>query len=425
MKSQRYIFVSALALMPAQLWAVDGSVSVGVGLEHTDNSLLTNINQRSELGKNADFGFQLTHEGESIAANASYVATHSAYDKSTQDDQTSVTGEVSVVYEQIKEQLFWTIENSRSNVLRDRQLADLESNREDRSISTISPALVLKVTPVDAINTSIFYSDIAYQDTEEQDSSRMGGSIAWAHSFSKIDQVVTGFSYQEVMFDLEEADYEYYLATIGYQAELSRLSYNISAGYNESRREVADDVDGVYFSASATYSREPSSWQVNISHELTDTSQQNNNGDITGIGVSNNLGADIDIFERSSIQLTYSNSAIVCGACVVNASIIYEREDYETLENDGDEFGISLGLNYSYSRLLSVGANVQYTDFIFTGANARGEYDILEYGVNVSRTITQALNISFQLAYSERNSDNSTRDYDELRGGVRLQYTYD
>lgn len=422
MKNRIFIMAIALAATPVRLLALDASINLGVGVEHTDNALQSEANQQSELEKRATAGLQLDHQGSSVVASVSYNVEYTDYDKDTQDGETSVTGDTSIVYEQIEQQLFWTIENSRRNIIRDKQLLDVQENREDRSISSISPRLILRASPVDAISASVSYTNIAYEDSGQQDSERMGAALNWAHSLSKIDRIIAGLTYQDVTFDLASEDYEYYRATVAYEAELSRLAYQVTVGYNQSKRET-DDAGGGYFNASATYDRAPSTWQIDVLHELTDTSQQNNNDDITGLSESSNIATDIDVFERSSFQLMYSNEG-VCGACVFNASLLYESENYETLDNDGDEVGLNVGLNYRYSRLVSMGGDIQFSDFSFTDTNTRSDYDLISYAFNVRRDITRDLAMILQVSYSERSSGDGLSDYEELRGGIRVTYQF-
>ena len=422
MKNQVY-GVLALLIVSNPLSALERSIGLGAELEHSDNSLKTNENERSELEQRVTADVRLEHEGESIVADVNYDAVYIDFDKDTQDDETSVVGNASIIYEQIDNQLFWTLENSRRNVVRDRALADVQSNREDNSISSISPRLILRPTAVDSIDTRLGYSRIDYEDSGEQDSERLSAGVSWQRRLTKVDTVSLNISYQDISFDLGADDYEYYLASVEYSARLSRLNYSVAVGYNESQRD-SGDADGGYLDVEADYTSGASRWSLQLLHELTDTSRGNNNSDFTGLGDFSSSGGQVDVFERSNLELGYANSA-VCDACTFDASLWYQEEDYKNLDNDNNELAARISLSYRYSRLLTVRGNIGYRDLSFEGANPRNDYDISYYGLNLSQTITRNFSISYQLRFEELSSSANDDNYEELRGGISIRYQFD
>ncbi|WP_101760251.1 outer membrane beta-barrel protein [Oceanicoccus sp. KOV_DT_Chl] len=424
MKNLRcFVLGVSVLTTPVTGLALDGSIRLGAGLEHTDNSLRVNANEQSDLEQIVSADINLEHEGSEVVAKVGYSAEHSDFDKNTQDDDTTITGDASIVYEQISQQLFWTVENSRRNIIRDEAAIDVQENREDRSISNISPQLILRPSSVDSIDTRLNYSTINYEDSSDQDSKRVGANIYWNRNLSKVDTLSFGGSYQDVTFDDEINDYEYSLVSISYQAVLARINYKIAVGYNESARETGD-VDGGYLRIDAGYEGGGSTWDLNVTQELTDTSRQNNNDDLSGIDESGNSAGDFDVIDRSSMQLDYLNENL-CGVCSFRASIIYEIEDYETLENDSDELGVRLALDYRLNRLMTLRGGVHYSDFTFKGNNVRADYDSVEYNLGLRHEITRALSLSYRLIYSDRDSAVDTGDYTELRGGITLNYLID
>ncbi|EAW30031.1 hypothetical protein GP2143_01260 [marine gamma proteobacterium HTCC2143] len=414
--------VLVLSLPALQVSALETTIDLGAGLEHTSNSLKSSTSERSELEQKILAGFGLNHQGGSVVAEIDYRAEFTAYDKDTQSDETAITGDASIVYEQIDQQLYWTLENSRRNVVRDRALTNIEENREDRSITTISPELILRLSAADAINMRLSYSDISYDDDDQQDSNRAGASASWQRSLSKVDTVSLNIDYQDVSFDTGNNDYEYYRATIGYSAALSRLSYSINIGYNESQRE-SGNTNGNYFQAESSYQDGSSNWRLSALQELTDTSMGDGNGDFTGLSDFNSSSLEVDVFERTNVELEYNNSAL-CGACLFSAAVLFTAEDYEELNDDTDEVAFRTSLSYQISRLLSLRGLLGYRDISFKNDNARDDYSIVNAGFSVNQSLTRQFSMVYSLAYEERDSSVASGDYDEWRGGIRIAYVF-
>lgn len=412
----------ALSLSSLQVSALETTIDLGAGLEHTSNALKSATSEQSELEQNVIAGVGLNHQGASVVAEIDYRVEFTAFDKGTQNDETAITGDASIVYEQIDQQLYWTLENSRRNLVSDRSLTNIQSNREDRSISTISPELILRPSAADALYTRLSYSDIRYDSSDQQDSTSTGASLSWQRNLSKVDIASLSLNYQDVSFDSGFNDYEYYRATIGYSAALSRLSYDIALGYNESQRD-SGNISGGYFQAGATYQDGSSGWRMSVLRELTDTSRGNNNGDFTGLDEFGSSALEVDVFERTNVELEYNNSA-VCAACVFSAAVLLDSEDYEELDNDTDEYAFRTSLTYQLSRLLSLRGQLGYRDVGFKNNAIRDDYTITNAGFSVNQAVTRQFSIVYSLAYEERDSRAASGDYDELRGGVRVAYLF-
>ena len=423
MKKLNCCLVVILSSVSASLYALDGKVDLGASLTHTNNSLKTQKNEQSELEQSLLAGLGVSHAGEKVLAELNYNAVHTAYDKDTQDDETTVIGDASISFEQIEQQLYWVFENSRQSVIRDRELVDLQSNREDTSTNTIRSRFIFRPSTVDSVSTQLSYSEFDYEDSGEQDSERAGANVSWQRKLSKVDLASLDVSYQDVSFDSSANDYEYYRAALGYQAELSRLSYNIAVGYNESKRD-SDDVGGGYFEADAKYTSGATAWNLALLNELTDTSRRGGNDGLDGVSDFKNGGEEVDVFERTTAELEFTSDAM-CESCTFGGAVWVVTEDYEILEDDSEELGLRVSLGYKFSRLISLRANAGYIEMAFKGDNTREDYDVINYGVSVLQQITRSLSLDYSVRFEERDSDNPAQGYDELRGGVRVRYQLD
>ena len=424
---QSYKIISiALLVLSLPVSALETAIDLGLGLEHTNNALKSSVDKKSELEQIATAGLGLNHEGPSITAEIGYSVEFRAYDKNTQSDETALTGDALIVYEQIDQRLRWTLENSRRSILSDSELSNIQSNREDRSITSISPELILRPSRADAFVTKLTYSVIDYEESEQQDSDRAEVSLSWQRRMSALDTASINISYQDIGFDngpsvfQQESDYEYYQGSVGYSAELSQLNYSLNLGYNESLRD-SGDIDGGYVRAEASYEDGSSRWSVLIGQELTDTSQQNGNYDLSGLGDFTNSSGGVDVFERRNVDLTYSGGS-VCAVCTVSVSLLYKDDDYEQLGNDTDEYAIRTSFGYRITRLLEsdISAGARRISY---GDDGRDGYDLTEVEARIVQSMLK-LSIEYSLGYENRESDDVNNDYEEVRGGISISYRF-
>lgn len=411
-----------LSLQSLHASTLETTVELGAGLEYSSNSLKTSAEELSELEQQAIAAVGLTYESTSVVAEIDYVARYTAYDQNTENNQSELTGDASIVYEQMYEQLYWTLENSRRNLIRDRALANIQSNRETRAISTIGPELRLRPSESDAIYAGLSYSATSYDDSDQQDSNSTGANVSWQRNLSEVDVVSLNIDYQDVKFDSGLGDNQYYRATVGYSASLSKLSYNIDIGYNTAQRK-SGDASGGYFEGESTYFIGSSNWRLAVIHELTDTSRGGGIGDLIDLDDFYSSSLEVDVFERTNLELEYNNTAL-CQACLFSAAVLLESEDYEELDNDSDEYAFGTSITYQITRLLSAGMLLGYRDFRFKDNNTRDDYNIVNVGFEVSQSLTRQFSVVYSLGYEQGNSNAPAGDYDEVRGGIWILYVF-
>jgi hypothetical protein len=417
-----YLPVIGLGLAAGSAFALNTTLAVSADVSHTNNALKTNTNERSELEQRLAADLSVTHKGNKVTTDVNYSGSRTSYDKNTQEDETEVTGNAKISYEQIAQTLTWTLSNSRASLVRDRSLVNTQTNRDERSITTVDGAYILRPTKADSVTVTAFYTDARYDDVGSQDSDRTGVSAVWGHQISKVDSLFLSLDYSDVSFDTQSNDYEYYSASAGYSVKLSKLSYQISAGYNE-QKSSGRSIDGGTLSADVSYSTQLSTVSLNVLHELTDNSIGNNNRSISGLGIYTNAAGSVDSIERSSVDVSYSNSGL-CQACTASVSLLLEEESYEILDDDNEQMAFRASFDYQLNSLTTISVHAGYLDFNFTGNNTRNDYNEEAYGAKVSRLLAKNVTLSVVVGYEERDSDLSTENYDELRGGASINYQF-
>lgn len=417
------LFLMALLLSSQALYALDFTLSAGGGVQYTDNALKVADNEESDYETRLDGSFGLDHEGKSWLVNMDYRASYLEFADDTQSDSTEVNGIASVQYEQFDDVLFWNLSNSIRSIVSDRQDTDISDNRENRSISTFSPVLRMPLSRVDSLNTTVSYSKIAYEENNQQDSERLGGSVGWMHRFSRVDSLDLTGAYYDVSFDSALSEYEYYTARLTYASTLSKLSYSLVAGYNETQREIFEDTDGPYLNANFVYEDGFSQWELNLLQELTDTSRGNNNGNLTELGDSASASGRVDVYEVLSGELSYNTEA-VCSVCVISLSVLASEESYEILPDDNRELSARVGFDYNFSRRSSLGVDAAYSDTTFTGNNPRADFNLQIYNIFFQRFLTRNFSMRLSSSFEKRDSDAASDKYEEIRGGISVSYEF-
>ena len=423
MYNYKFKFVGVLAFVfSVNGWALQTTFSAGGGVEHTDNAYKTDTNKVSELRQYLTANLGATHTEASVNVDANYNVTRYWYDKDTQTDRTITVGDAELIWNQIQNKLVWKLKNSVNEVVRDKTLVNIQNNRDSRSISEASGTYTVRPGQANTLSFTGNYTDISYKDTNAQDSERAGARVNFTHGLSPISNVSLGVSYEDVTRDGTLNDYEYSTATLGYGAQLSKLQYNIQLGYNQQNPEVGAQKNGFLIDARANYSYAGSVWSLVLLQELTDTSRGNNNFSVSTLSSFSNTSVT-DVYERSVIDLTYSNTNI-CGGCTWVVGALGESERYEVFDNDNDEYAIRTSLGYAYTREINISGRIEYRDVTFRGLNPAIDYYLETYSIKVGWNFIRDLTLSTTIAFENRTSDDGLTDYEELVGGISARYQF-
>ena len=405
---------------PAPLMAMEAKLSASIGGEHTDNSLQTDSGESSDFENKLGVILGLTHEGADVQTEINYQALRTHYTKDTQADNTEVNGNLDLTYEQVEGAVYWRLDNSIRNIVKDKAASDIAENRENRSNTTLSPEFIMRLSGANQLRMNLSYTDVRYEDSD-QDSNRMGGGVQWFRALSEIDNLSLRLNYSDVGFDNDDDGYDYYQAFVNYSANLSKLTYSLSMGYNETQRDGAEDIGGNFLNAEFDYVSGPSSWGLALSQELTDTSRGNGNEGFDELSSFQTTSNEVDVFELTAVRFSWVNSG-VCGACVLNTFISFEMEDYKELVDDNEELSADVSFSYDLTRESKISFGVGYSDFSFDDDNSRADYQLLKTRINFTQTVTRDLSVRFFVEKESRDSEDSNIDYDELRGGVSISY---
>lgn len=422
-KGQLFLLPIAAALLSVSAQSLELNSTIGSTVEHTDNGLKSENNERSELESKLWLTIGARHQGPSLDLALDYRFDRLWYKHDTQEDQSTIEGNTNLRWEILNERFYLDVAHSRRNILQDSAQLDVQDNREDRDVTQVTPSYVLRFGGADTVTIAGTFTDVRYEDRDDRDSQRYGGRATWSHGLSEVDNLLLEISSTEVENESEVAgDYRYDSVTIGYGANLSKLSYTILVGANRIERDDnRDDVDGGLVDITADYRSGFQVWSLTAHHGITDSSFGNGNNVLEDFYRYDSSFNEVDILEETSVQLDWSSTG-VCSGCTVNVGAFYEKEDYEEQPDDNQEWGVELGFRYQVTRLATAGIIYRYRDLSFDDNNLRDDYDINEVRLIFDQRLGQRLRAGVFVAAEQRNSDTGAVDYDVLSGGLTISY---
>lgn len=432
MKNAQFKFcqfmVSLLVVAVAPVaFAVEYRAAVGVGAEHTDNvDLSSDEDSRSDIETSALVRLGLTHDGVSLDADLDYRYEKLWYKESSGLDESSIVGDTDLSWEMLANRLFLDVTHSRRNTVRDSADLDISTNREDRDILNVSPYYLLRLSGTDSLRFGVGWTAVKYEDTESSDSERYNADLSWIHQLSKVDSFSVDIGSTDV--ESEEggsSNYRYDYFTVGYQAALSRLSYTLRVGANRADREEGlDDVDGYLLDIEADYRSGFQTWSLLLRHALSDSSIGNDNEVLEDLDRRDEFNDEVDVLEESVLQLDWSSEGL-CGRCVLRVGAFAEDNAYEIrIEDDNLELGALARFNYRLTRQGTLGLGVTYRDLDYDDDVARDDYDETQLRLSYDHRFGRGLRVGLFVAQRERQSDETGPDYDELRGGLNVNYSF-
>lgn len=426
---KKIITYSALALIginTSALSALEYEVTLGAAAEHSDNILLTNTDERSDTERSVQASFNIQQQSELIETDIDYRAERIDYAKDSNDDQTVIVGSAAVNLTLIPRAITWRFSNLTQNLRRDLSETDIQSNRENRNIFATGPDLSYRASSVDTINLRPLYIATRFEDTDNNDNDRISVNLNWAHRLSGGRAIELGATQSETDFDDPTTpDLETKNVYIAYASKLSTADLAIKLGHNEVKYEQAEKVDGPLIEISYDLQSASQELAIFATHLVTDSTigigntSATSGGDITD--TDNNFD-DIDIVTRAYGRIRYLNNT-VCSVCTVSMSLIYDDQDFETLNNDETSLTSEIGFNYRFRTNLNAQFSLARESIDFNNSSNRND-DVDSVSIRLNYTPYPDLSVYMTVRQEERDSNVIAARYDEFRSGLGVSYRF-
>lgn len=458
--SFRSVLLSAAVLGLVSSVATSGletTAAITAGVDHSDNITRSDDiipgddttdsggvdGPRSDIQSQVRLDVGLTDSTAKFDTELSYAFTARDFKNDLQSDNEVVDGDARILWTPLPDRLAWELTNNVSDTVRNALLADTPDNRQQRNIFSTGPNITVRVSPVDQLSAELRYVDVNVESSNDNtgatadalqqgsDSERKLGRLRWTHGLSAVSDFLARAEYEDVeaSFDLT-----YTRLLVGYGARLRNGSYEIYVGANKVEPDVGEEFDGSVVQVAFTHDFGGHSLDITLVKEATDTS--------VGFGTSslrsdtfNPRDSNFDSFsivERQRADITYQNF-LICGACSVRVNAFYDDQDYQDRDadqgflaqaRDQKRYGFTVGLIYALRSNVDLVANADYnvTDFVDDPDGL--EYESSAYTLGLNYDVVRNVSIGLRVRQLTRDATVEGLDFDELRGGITLRYTF-
>ncbi len=437
--------VAALALFSSfgVTAAIDTTVGIGIGVEHSDNVTRSDDNPQSDVERSLRLDLGVTGNTAQFDTQLAYIFTARDFKNNLQSDDEVVDGRARILWTPLPNRFSWELTNNVSDSVRNDRLADTPDNRQTRNIISTGPNFIFALSPVDQLDAELRYVDVNVEEADDavgqaqqgSDSERKVGRLRWTHRLSAVGDLMVSTEYEDVTAD---TDVVYKRLLLGYGARLRNGSYEIFVGANRVEPDFREEFDASVVQAAATYDFGGHGFSITLVKELTDTSVGLGTNSLRGESFNptdTNFG-EFDILERQRADITYQN-ALICGSCNVRISAYYDKQEYQDRPQDQDplsqpgdqtRYGFTLGWVYTLTDNVSLLADTRFEVSEFVDDADGLEYELSEHRLGVDYNAVRNLFIGLQIIQTTRDANvegsASDSDFDELRGGLNLRYIF-
>lgn len=427
-KQAGLLLSTGLLLIPTGAMAANiFDARVSATSEFTDNANRTEQDQLSERQDQYELSVGTEYTNTLLEFQADYSASEHRFAEDSQERRSLLQGRSSLLIGKPHQPVDLLLSHNRQSVLNEPDDVDLLRNTDERTIWSAVPTARWGFTSVDTLVLQGNYSEIDYRRNELRNSERTGGSLSWQHDLSSTDQLNVTAQQTQVSFDaVPTFDYDYNAYSASYSAQLRQLSYTVALGYNETQPQVGEDFSGPSYRLNLNYVAAAQTFNLSASQFITDSSQAGGNErDFRDFDPLDATVSELDQLERTDVSLGWRGEAI-CDNCSLNAQLVYQRDDYQMLDEDNQEQGVNLGLDYRLSQRSSADISLQYREHNFDSETIRGDYTNTQLRVGYQYTFVNDLGLRVFGSLNERDSDDdlSGRDYEENIIGVGLNYSF-
>jgi len=409
-------------------------VDLGHSSEFSDNADLTETDTKDEREDRTWVELGVVEARKNWQLDTGYRVTAVRFDSDSlrpQENDEQITGRTEFNYLAFKQRAQLTINHDRRYLLTRPEDLDLQINRQARDIFTVSPTYYIQNNSRQNIYISGEYNQINYDSLDDNINPAIDNeSIGWAAGIDRKVSAVNTFGFRIEQFTteydsnfIEDTDYSRILGY--YAAELRRLSYRATLGYNRSETAGRDSLDSPLAGFSLAYDTGSTQIGFYTQYFITDTARGNMAGssfnqdpDAGELGNGNTTFVSRYELLTSRFELTQ-----LLGRRFT-ATLGVEIADQNHLENDGldqTSWLVDARLTHQLTENITWTAYAAERELEFDQGNDTGNtFD--NYGLQLNYRPSERLLLGLNGSVAERSSESSTRDYKENRVQLILQY---
>jgi len=215
--------------------------AVHAGARHTDNATLTDQNAVSDTITPIGGTIAYEHEGPRVQAALDGHGTYVNYLDSTFDDDFISQASGSLVFGILPETFLWTFEDTFGQIATDQFNPVTPDNRQNVNTFETGPDFVMRVGTQSDITLSGRYVDTTYEETDQVDSNRVYGSIAFTRHVSDNTSWGIVAAHERTKYDAPgDPEYKQPAVYATWQGMGARQTLTIDVGAN--RVEIGNDT---------------------------------------------------------------------------------------------------------------------------------------------------------------------------------------
>ncbi len=317
---------------------------------------------------------------------------------------------------------FFSLEHSAEEISVDPELGDTPLNRDSRAISQGDVGVRFRFSSATSLDLAVNATSVRYDDTDENNSERMGGTATLTRAVSPILTAGVMIESQKVEFELNGDESDFRRIGVFGQWQLRRTEYSLSLGQNQYSSEGQEDSTSVYVRGEISSRFGAQDFNLNVAQWLSDTSlgDGNSQGFEDLVGQDGRIGeVDQYVIQEAALQWTLAN---LCMGCDLALGAQFHTESYDRLTQfDTEEFGVSANYRYQASRYwaLSLGMARSSVDFENGGFNAYAE---TRSTFRLERTSLKRLMFALFFENIKRAFDGSDDQYSTSFVGVEARF---
>jgi hypothetical protein len=347
------------------------------------------------------------------------------FSENTQEETNSYQGDASLELGQDYDWFGLVLQDSQRRVLNSSNSTSLLENTSDREIILVKPQIRGQLTPVDSLRLGISRESVKIKRSQSLGSDRDSADLLWLHKVSAVDQIMLSLAQGESTRDTStEPDYEYQLARIGFQSQLSRLGYGVYVGQQKTQAKGLPSFNEPNYQLDINYSRGGHKLALGLSSKVTDSLF----GDGNGASLENSLSQDSLSLEYDLIKLTQAsfNWSIpaIWRSLQLEFEAQYEGSDFVTLLEDFTDKGVSISFSYDLSPRTHGSLRFERSETVYDFGVVDRDFNEDQAMARIAYDFTRSLNAQVLYAFVKRSAEDQGNEFTEQRVGISARYQF-
>lgn len=413
------LMAGVVASVPGLAAAEPLRITGGLESRYSDNATLSSSNETSDIENRVNIG--LAYQSDPGTCNASLASRfgYGIWMDDTYDNETYTNMDFLGDCE-INDNLKWELTDHLRDVTEDSRAGDTPENRTRKNLFRTGPVLNFRLSQVDEMVLRAHYEQTDYSESTEPDSDRYVASAAWNHLFDPTLTAGLSASADRAELDTgEEIDRDTLSATFAKQWAATRVSGSLGMSQLESRlNNITRKSDGIVGDLELVRDINPTTRaSLKASRELTD---QTSDYDIRFGPFVFNLEqtAPVEVTAiRGSLDKQFSDGSTV-GVTGYGA-----RTDYILTDLTDYRAGVSSRYRRPVTQFVGFTAGLGY-DFYDYGGEVDSNDHLVKATVGLDYQLSQKLTANGSIGHERRESETTTRDYDENWILLGLSYQF-